>query len=142
MSEPSTEPAFAFSAVATLEVDDALITQLLLNPLAISVMEGGAVKSSCKLAYETWLTTPGMEPTWLPLTSPEGEAAGELLVGVEAGAPILTDDDYEEGGMLSVSLLKLQKLPSSMRGALRPQIPHQRWRKNAVLIHVVCSKRR
>ena len=46
----------------------------------------------------------GMPEQWLPLTSPEGAAAGEVLVAVVAPSALMSEEDWEESTMLTVSV--------------------------------------
>ena len=107
----SSEPTYECSKIALVKADDATCASILATPLAVSILEGGESLGSATLSLEPLMQSAGIGETWLPLVGAEGAAAGEVCVTVIAALPLMSEEDWEESSIMTLTIESLHKLP-------------------------------
>ncbi len=116
-SEPvsdTSEPEFNLSTTASFHADDMSCLLLLTTPLSVCVFEGTdkVLLGKATLSLEPLMQSAGMPEQWVPLVADDGAAAGEVLVAVVAATALMSEEDWEESMLLTLSLESLNKLPA------------------------------
>lgn len=88
--------------------------QLLSTPLSVSVLEGAEKQllGSASISLEPLMQAAGMAEQWVPLLS-DGAPVGEVCVSVVAPSPLMSEEDWEESMVLTLSVQSLHKLPAT-----------------------------
>lgn len=110
------EPTYDLSTLHTFKAEDANCALLLSTPLSVSVYEGAekTLLGSATLSLEPLFHGAGIGEQWLPLVGAEGEAvAGEVCVCVKAAMAVMSEEEWEESAMLTLSVDSLHSLPPS-----------------------------
>ena len=116
------EPEFNLSTTASFHADDTSCKLLLTTPLVVSVFEGEAktLLGKATLSLEPLMQTAGIAEQWLPLVGEDGAGAGEVLVAVGAASALMSEEDWEESMLFTLSLESLHKLPERWGAAECP----------------------
>ena len=107
------EPEFNLSTTASFHADDTSCLLLLTTPLSVSIFEGTekSLLGTAVLSLEPLMHSAGMPEQWVPLTK-DGVAAGEVLVVVMAAMSLMSEEDWEESVLFTLSLESLCNLPT------------------------------